>query len=135
MTARRIDTKQGRDVRKTVVVLTALALVLAGCTSGGANCPDLVDDGLVFFQDVINDLDGKSLAELESNPLASSDYTQRARELERRTATSDCSDAEIADLLADRIDELEAGPSNPAGQAFISALTSGIEQGGFSFSG
>lgn len=116
-----------------VVVLSVLALVLAGCSSGGADCSAIVDDGMVFFQDVIDDLDGKSLADLESNPLTASDYATRARELERRTANSDCSDAEIADLLGGRIDELEAGPTNPAGQAFISALISGIERGGFSF--
>ncbi|MBT8165862.1 MAG: hypothetical protein HKO63_06665 [Acidimicrobiia bacterium] len=121
-------------MRKMVVVLSVLALVLAGCTSGGgADCSAIVDDGMVFFQDVIDDLDGKSLADLESNPLTASDYATRARELERRTANSDCSDAEIADLLGARIDELEAGPTNPAGQAFISALISGIERGGFSF--
>ena len=114
-------------------VLVAAALVVGGCSGVRGDCSAIVDDGMVFFQDVIDDLDGKSLADLESNPLAASDYAQRARDLEVRTTNAGCSDNEIADLLADRIGELRAGPSNPAGQAFIAALISGVEQGGFSF--
>jgi hypothetical protein len=73
------------------------------------------------------------LDELEGNPLEASDYATRARELERRTSISECTDAEIADLLGNRFGELQASDSNPAGQAFIAALAAAIERGGFDF--
>jgi hypothetical protein len=121
-------------VRTTIAVLSALALVLAGCTAGGGvDCAVIVDEGLALYQDVIDDLDGKSLAELDGNPLEASDYASRARELERRTSNSECTDAEIADLLGTRFGELQASDSNPAGQAFIAALAAAVERGGFDF--
>lgn len=119
---------------KTTVFLSALAFVLAGCTAGGGvGCSEIVDEGLSLYQDVIDDLDGKSVGELEGNPLEASDYASRARELERRTSISECTDAEIADLLGTRFGELQASDSNPAGQAFIAALAAAIERGGFDF--
>ena len=121
---------------KTTVFLAALALVLAGCTGGGeADCSGIVDEGLALYQDVINDVEGKSLGELEGNPLETSDYASRATELERRTAVSGCTDAEIANLLGGRFGELQASDSNPAGQAFIAALAAAVERGGFDFDG
>jgi hypothetical protein len=123
-------------VRTTTAILAALTLVLVGCASGGeVDCSEIVDEGLALYQDVIDDLDGKSIDELEGNPLEAGDYAQRSRVLERRTINSGCTDAEIAELLGLRFGELQAGDSNPAGQAFIAALAAAVERGGFDLGG
>lgn len=124
-------------MKRAAVVMFAFALVMAACSGGGgdAECSEIVNDGLVFFQDVIDNLDGKSPSDLVGNPLEASDYAERANDLERRTSAARCTDEEIASALGGRIHELEAGDSNPTGRAFIAALAAAVDQGGFDFGG
>ena len=122
-------------MRKIVILFSALALALTACSDSGSSCSAIVDDGMDLFQDVIDSLDGKSLNEIQEDPFTTADYEQRVADLEQRTTDAECTDEEMTDLFTQRVDTLEAGESNPAGQFFISILSSAVEQGEFDFGG
>lgn len=120
-------------MKKTTLLTTILALVLAACGGGDAGCPAIVDDGIQLFQEAIDELDGLTLSDLTTDPFANGDYERQAEDLERRTVEAGCTDEEMSQLFAERVDRLDAGASNPAGQFLISILAAAAEEGEFAF--
>lgn len=121
-------------MRKLITLLAALALVAAGCGGGEAGCGAIMDDGLELFQDALDELEGLTLSDLadpSADPFSSGDFEARADELDRRTRDADCTDEEMAELFAERIDELSVGDDNPAGQFLVSILKQAAESGDF----
>jgi hypothetical protein len=122
------------------MLIVALALAASGCGGGDASCTAIMDDGLVLFQDALDKLEGMTLSDLSdpsADPFSSGDFESRADDLDRRTREAGCSDQEMSELFAGRVDELEVGNSNPAGQFLVSILKQAAESGDFSvdFSG
>ena len=122
-------------MRKPVLLLLGLALIAPACGGGGASCADIVDDGIVLFQDVIDGLDGLQLADIQDDPFESEDFERRSDELDERTAEAGCTDEELTELFTARVGDLSAGSSNPAGQFMVSLLVAGAESGELSFGG
>lgn len=122
-------------MRKAIVFLIAAALVTAGCGGGSSSCADIVDDGVVLFQDAINELDGLSLADIQDDPFATDDFERRTEDLDKRTTEAGCTNEELSDLFLERIGDLSAGSSNPAGQFLVSLLTTAAESGDLDFGG
>ena len=99
-----------------------------------------MDDGLDLFQDALNELDGMTLADLSdpsADPFSTGNFESRSDELDRRTREAGCTDEEMSELFASRVDELQVGGDNPAGQFLVSILRQAAESGEFSvdFSG
>lgn len=120
-------------MRKTVILLSAFALVLGAC-GGGSSCSAIADDAIELFQDGIDEFDGLSLSDLEnldSDPFSGGDFEARGADLEKRQIDAGCTDDEMTELVVGRMGDLEAGDSNPAGQFLISILTSAMENGEF----
>lgn len=119
-------------MRKTVIFLSALALVLAACGGSDSSCSAIAGDAVDLLQEGIDGLDGLSLSDLEgldTDPF--SDLEARGAELEERQIDAGCTDEEMTELVVDKMGDLEAGDSNPAGQFLISILTTAIEDGEF----
>jgi hypothetical protein len=107
-----------------------MALVLTACGGSDSSCSGIADDAIALFQEGIDKLDGLSLSDLESlntDPFA--DLEVRSADLEQRQIDAGCADEEMTELLSEKMGDLEAGDSNPAGQFFISILTSAMEDG------
>jgi hypothetical protein len=109
-----------------------MALVLTACGGSGSSCSAIADDAIALFQEGIDGLDGLSLSDLESldtDPFG--DLEVRGADLERRQIDAGCADDEMSELVVEKMGDLEAGDSNPAGQFFISILTTAMEDGEF----
>jgi hypothetical protein len=109
-----------------------MALVLTACGGSGSSCSALADDAIGLFQEGIDEFDGLSLSDLENldtDPFG--DLEVRGAELEERQIDTGCTDEEMSELVAEKMGELEAGDSNPAGQFLISILTTAMEDGEF----
>ena len=122
-------------MKKLTMLIVSLAVVAAGCGGGEAGCAAIVDDGLVLFQDALDELEGLTLSDLSdpsADPFSSGDFDSRAEQLEQRTRDAGCTDEEMSELFADRIDELEVGSENPAGQFLVSILQAAAAEGDFS---
>lgn len=116
------------------MLVAALALVAAACGGGEAGCDAIMDDGLVLFQDALDELEGLTLSDLadpSADPFASGDFEARADALDERTRDAGCTDEEMAELFAERIDELSVGSDNPAGQFLVSILQQAAASGEF----
>lgn len=119
-------------MRKTVIFLSALALVLAACGGSDSSCSAIADDAIDLFQEGIDELDGLSdLQSLDSDPFSGGDFEARGAELEQRQIDAGCTDEEMTELVVDKMGDLTAGDSNPAGQFLISLLTGALEDGEF----
>ena len=125
----------GESVKKLVLFLVALALVAAGCGGGSSSCSDIVDDGIDLFQDVIDELDGIDIADMQDDPFETEDFEQRTDDLDRRTTEAGCANEELTELFTERIGDLTAGSSNPGGQYLVSLLTAAVETGQLDFGG
>ena len=122
-------------MKRLTMLIAALALIAAACGGGDAGCTAIMDDGIDLFQDAINELEGLTLADLseaESDPFSSADFENRSAELEERAQEAECTDEEMSELFADRVDQLEVGDNNPAGQFLVSILQQAAEEGEFS---
>ena len=109
-----------------------MALVLSACGGSGSSCSAIADDAIDLFQEGIDGLDGLSLSELQNfdtDPF--SDLEARGAELEERQIDAGCTDDEMTELVVDKMGNLTAGDSNPAGQFLISILTTALEDGEF----
>lgn len=125
-------------MKKVALLIAALAVVASACGGGDAGgCAAIMDDGLALFQDAIDELDGLSLTDLSdgSDPFSSDDFERRSTDLEQRTTDEGCTNEEMSELFVDRIGELEAGDTNPAGQFLVSILRQAAEAGEFDFTG
>lgn len=121
-------------MRKPVLLLLGLALIAPACGGGGASCADIVDDGIVLFQDVIDGLDGLDLADVQADPFENGDFERRSDDLDKRTAEAGCTDEELTELFTERAADLSADDTNPAGQFLVSILTAAAESGDLGFS-
>lgn len=122
-------------MRKPVLLLLGLALVASACGGGSASCTDIVDDGIALFQDVIDGLDGLDIANIQDDPFETEDFERRSDELDERTTEAGCTDEELTELFTERVGDLSAGSSNPAGQFMVSLLVAGAESGELNFGG
>lgn len=119
-------------MRKTAIFLSVMALVLAACGGGDSSCSAIADDAIDLFQEGIDGLDGLSLSELQSldtDPF--SDLEARGADLEQRQLDAGCTDEEMTELVVEKMGNLTAGDSNPAGQFVISILNTAMESGEF----
>jgi hypothetical protein len=126
---------QGEPVKRLTMLILALALVAAGCGGGEASCTAIMDDGLELFQDALDELAGMTLTDLSNpsaDPFTGGDFESRTDDLDRRTREAGCTDEEMSELFAERVDELEVGSNNPAGQFLVSILKQTAESGEFS---
>jgi hypothetical protein len=109
-----------------LIVIAVSALIVAGC-GGGDTCETLVDSAIELVQDAIDELDGMSVEDLAAaegdGPEAFRRLETEGAALEERAADLGCTSEEIAGLLADRVDRLEA--DSDYGQAIIESIRSG----------
>lgn len=109
----------------SVALVLVLALTAAACggdddDNGGSisvadatNCEQVVDAFMPILQDLLNSMSDLTMADLMSDtppePLA--DFEQRLDEVGNKSDELNCSDAEMASLLNNRVDDLTAeGP-------------------------
>ena len=107
----------------------ALFLVTAACSGGpSSQCVAIVDDAMAVFQDLISAVDGLDLAEsgsLEEFAVPGIDRIEaRAEAVQAEADTAGCDDADLRDLLAERVVRLEART------VFGQAIIEGIRQEG-----
>ena len=112
------------------VPIIALTLAVAGCgRDGDARCVEIVDDAIDVFQDLIAAVDELDLVETAA---AGDDFVipgladveGRADELQTAADAAGCDDAELRELLTERISRLEART------VFGQAVIEGIRQEG-----
>ena len=120
-------------MRRAALLLTAFTLIAAACGGAEAGCSAIADDGMELIQDAIDELDGRSLSDLTADPFDTTDFDRRSDDIERRSIEAECTDEEMAELFIDRVDLLEAGDSNQAGQFLISFMKTAAEDGEFTF--
>lgn len=121
-------------MKKIVMLCAAVTMVAAGCGGGSAGCASIVDDGMVLFQDVIDEMDGLTLDQL-NDPFDSPVWEERTVKLQERTDAEGCTDEEMADLFAEKVEILTADDTNPGGQLLISFFNQAVESGTFEFGG
>ena len=111
-------------------LIIALSLAVAGCGFGGdSRCVEIVDDAIEVFQDLIATIDELDLVEAAA---AGDDFAvpglaeieRRADQLQAEAGAAGCQDAELRELLTDRIGRLEART------VFGQAVIEGIRQEG-----
>lgn len=110
--------------------IIALSLAVAGCGfAADSRCVKIVDDAIEVFQDLIATIDELDLVEAAG---AGDDFTvpglaeieRRADRLQAEAGAAGCNDAELRELLTERIGRLEART------VFGQAVIEGIRQEG-----
>lgn len=117
-------------MKNLATLALAIAMVAAACGGGSASCADIVDDGMVLFQDVIDEMDGVALTDL-GDPFEDPEWEARADDLQQRTDEAGCTDGEMTDLFAEKLPVLTASDTNPGGQFLISFFNQAIASGTF----
>lgn len=105
--------REDTTMRRLFVLIAALGLVAASCggDSGGGSCEAVADEAIEIFQEVIDEFDEMSideLGELEEEPQAVTDMEKKFEDLESQASDLGCSDAEMEELFAARIGNLES---------------------------
>jgi len=100
-------------VRKMTMLVVALAVVAAACSSGSSagSCDKVADDAVAAIQNMIDQFDAMSpqeLADLGDNAPQFQEIDQKMSELEQQAKDLGCSDSEMNDLVAARLDRLTA---------------------------
>lgn len=116
---------------RTTITAAALAgtLALAGTACGGpgdaASCEDVADEAIVLVQDVLDEVGGMSMEDMQSaeEPEFVQELEAEGEELEQRAEELDCSDQQMADLVAERAEDLEA--EGPVAELLRDAVRSG----------
>ena len=110
--------------------IIAFSLAVAGCGFGNdSRCVEIVDDAIDVFQALIATVDELDFAEAAA---AGDDFIlpglaeieRRADEIQAEAGAAGCSDAELRELLTERIGSLEART------VFGQAVIEGIRQEG-----
>lgn len=118
-------------IRKLFVLIAALGLVAGACggsDSGSAgSCAAVADDAMSAVQDVINEFDALTLDEMtemgDEEPAFLTDFENKMDELQGVADDLGCSDAEMEELFADRVDNLTA--EGMFGELMIDELKAG----------
>jgi len=117
--------------RTLLVLIVVLALILAACGGGQAKtCDDLSDQTIDLMQKLIDDVEAEvgdmTVEELiaTGGDLPSVDhFKEEATKIDERAVELSCTQTEITDGVAARVDRLEA--HTPIGQFLIEAIRSG----------
>lgn len=124
---RRSGDHSTEPVVRLVAAFLVLALASVAC-GGDARCVEIIDEAIDVFQDLINTVDGLDLAEAASDAqfvIPGIDQIEtRADLLQAEAAREGCDDAELRDLLTERVVRLEART------VFGQAVIEGIRQEG-----
>lgn len=101
----------------------ALVLALTAVACGGddepvaiadaTNCEQVMDAFIPLMQEILDSMSDLTMADLMSDdtPEPLLDFEERMEEIGAKAEDLDCSDDEMASMLEDRVDELEAeGP-------------------------
>lgn len=112
----------------TAAALTAtLALGAAGCGGGGdlSSCEDVADEAIELVQGILDEVGGMSMEDMQSDeePAFVQELESEGEALEERAEELDCSDEQMADLLAERAEDLEA--EGPVAELIREAVRSG----------
>jgi len=116
-------------MRKLFVLVAALGLVAASCggDSAAGSCDAIADDAIDVFQVVITELDAMSLDDLsalgDEDPAVIVEMEQKMDDLQAQADDLGCSDAEIEELLDERVGDLTA--DGVFGELMIAELESG----------
>lgn len=113
-----------------VRLLAALTVVVAACGSGtSARCAVIVDDAIDVFQELISAVDDLDPAEMTATGdgfdiPGLDEIERRADALQEAADAEGCDDAELRELLTERLSRLEART------VFGQAVIEGIRQEG-----
>lgn len=108
------------------ILSIAVVFAAAACSTGDdARCVEIVDDAVSVFQDLISSVDELDLAEMAASSddfviPGLADMERRADLLQSEADAAGCDDAELRELLTDRIGTLEA--KTVFGQAVIEGI-------------
>ncbi|HUG13984.1 MAG TPA: hypothetical protein VMM78_03105 [Thermomicrobiales bacterium] len=108
---------------KILAMALALVLALTAVACGGddepvaiadaTNCEQVMDAFIPLMQEILDSMSDLTMADLMSDdtPEPLLDFEERMEEIGAKAEDLDCSDDEMASMLEDRVDELEAeGP-------------------------
>ena len=108
------------------MLLVAILLVFGACGGGAdAQCVAIVDEAIDVFQDLISTVDALDLVEVSTGGEEFAipgidEMDRRADALQADAQTRGCEDAELRELLTERISRLEA--RTVFGQAVIEGI-------------
>ena len=119
-------------------LMAAVVFVVAACGGGDsdtvADCEELADTSIATIQDVLDDLDGLTLAEQAA--LGSDDAPPLLADIEARFAALgvqavalECADAEMSVLMQSRFGELSS--QSDFGKLVLDQLSETLDDGGF----
>lgn len=128
-------------MRNLLALLLVFMLVIAAC--GGDDddddaplsvetadtCEDVGDLFIDEIQTLLDELSGLDMSALasEDQPEALTNFEANAEEIEAKSSELGCSDEEMAEILQDRVDELEA--EGPLAEMLLDGITEGVESG------
>ena len=115
-------------MRKLFILMAALGLIAASCGGGASadSCEGVADEAIEIIQEIIDEFDSLSLADLESmdeEPEAFVELEARGEALETKADDLGCSDAEMDQLFGSRVGNLKA--DGFFGELMIDELTEG----------
>ncbi len=105
--------------RRVLALMGTLALVVSACGGGdSSSCGAIADDAVELVQTLIDEIDGMSLEELtEVGEDFATDLETEFEDLQTKADDAGCSDAEMGDLVEERVGDLTA--DTEFGQLFI----------------
>ena len=112
-------------MRRIVTLACAVALAATACSGADAAspCEAIADDTIALLQDLVDEFDGKTFAELQSVDPAAID-AELDREFERLEAEAiegECDDDTMGSLVEDRLDNLTA--RTEIGQSIVDSIS------------
>jgi hypothetical protein len=111
--------REGSMRRRVLAVMGALALVVSACGGGDSSgCAGIADDAVELVQTLIDEIDGMSLEQLtEIGEEFAAGLESDFEELQTKADDASCTDAEMGDLVEERVGDLSA--ETQFGQLFI----------------
>lgn len=121
----------------TTAGVAVLALGLAACGGDGDgaasadSCDALAEDAKDLIQDLVDEVDGMSLADLaaagDEEPEFMTEFEEEGEALSERQEELGCSDEEMSELLAARVDEIETEPGSIGAMMVEAIKTDGLD--------